>query len=137
MLAVDFKDTEGRPWRYVYGAVSQPDGTWKSAGCAGGGGGPEPQRAGAWANLGGWGWPAYLCLGGRVYGEDVQAVRLTDARGLVVEDTVGNGVALLLSNDPVEMPCRLELHDVRRRVLGTQSWPPDSRDRLCQTPWSR
>ena len=57
MVAVEFEDTGARPRRYIFGAVQQPDGIWKAAGRAGGGGGPEPQSRGPWANFGGWGWP--------------------------------------------------------------------------------
>jgi hypothetical protein len=125
MVAVEFEDTEARPWRYVFGAVQQPDGIWKAAGGAGGGGGREPQSRGPWANFGGWGWPRFLCLGGRVYGEGVAQVRLIDAVGRTIEDRVDDGIALLLSNDPVEMPCRIELRDPGGAVLAIQAWPPE------------
>ena len=125
MLAVDFEDTEGRPWQYVFSAARQRDGTWKVEGGAGGGGGVS-RSAGPWANFGGWGGPKHLCLGGRVHGEGVRRVRLIDARGLVVEDSVDDGIALLLCSEPVKVPCRLELLDAGGRVLTTQSWPPDS-----------
>ena len=124
MVAVEFEDTEARPWRYVFGAVQQPDETWKAAGGAGGGG-SELQSHGPWANFGGWGWPRFLCLGGRVYGEGVAQVRLIDAVGKTIEDGVDDGIALLLSNDPVEMPCRIELRDAAGAVLAIQAWPPE------------
>src|SRR5262249_3033132 len=63
IAAVEFEDTEARPWRYVFGAFQQADGAWKAAGGAGGGGGWEPRARSPWANLGGWGWPRFLCLG--------------------------------------------------------------------------
>jgi hypothetical protein len=39
----------------------QGDGTWRAAGGAGSGGGPEPRRAESRANFGSWGWPRFLC----------------------------------------------------------------------------
>src|SRR5438309_2263802 len=86
MVAVEFEDTEARTWRYVFGAVQQPHGTWKPSGGAGGGGGRERQPRGPWANFGGWGWPRFLCLGGRVYGQSVAQVRLIDTVGRTAED---------------------------------------------------
>lgn len=123
MLAVEFEDTEGRPWQYVFGAIRQADATWRAAGGAGGSG-HGPRSRTPWANFGGWGWPRFLCLGGPVYGEDVTQVRLIDARGRTVEDSVDAGIALLLSNEPVEMPCQIELRDTNGAVIGVQSWPP-------------
>lgn len=123
MLAVEFEDTEGRPWQWVVGVGQQADGTWKADGGAGGSG-REPERRSPWANFGGWGWPRFLCLGGRVHGEGVARVRLVDARGHLVEDQVEKRFALLLSNDAVEMPCRIELLDSAGTVLATQPWPP-------------
>ena len=125
MLAVEFEGIDNTHWRYVFGAVRQSDGGWNADGGAGGGGGAEPQATQPWANFGGWGWPRFLCLGGSVHGEGVARVRLIDAGGRVVEDDVDNGVALLVSNDPVQMPCGLELLDREGEVLRTQAWPPE------------
>jgi len=125
MVAVEFEDTEARPWRYVFGALQQTNGTWNAAGGAGGGAGWEHQARGPWANFGGWGWPRFLCVGGWVYGESVAQVRLIDARGQIVEDSVDDGIALLLSNEPIDMPCRIELRDVSGAVLAVQGWPPE------------
>ena len=125
MAAVEFEDTEAEPWYCVIGALQQPDGSWKVDGGTSGRGGPEPEPRGPWANFGGWGWPQFLCLGGRVHGEGVSKVRLIDAAGRTVEDTVDDGIALLLGKAPVEMPCRIELLDARGALLATQSWPPE------------
>ncbi len=124
LLAVEFKDTEGQPWRYVFGAVQQRDGTWRAAGAAGGGGGPEQRRAEPWANFGGWGWPQLLCLGGRVHGDQVRTVRVTDAEGLTAEDTVENGYSLLMVLEPVRLPCQVALLDSGGTMLASQVWPP-------------
>jgi hypothetical protein len=125
LLAVEFEGVDNTKWRYVFGASRRAGADWSADGGAGGGGGTEPQVHEPWANFGGWGWPRFLCLGGRVHGEGVVRVRLTDADGRVVEDDVANGVALLLSNQPVQMPCRMELLDLEGQVLRTQAWPPE------------
>jgi hypothetical protein len=130
MLAIEFEDTEQRSWQYVFGAVQRSDGSWEASGGAGGGGGHEPEHRGPWANFGGWGWPRFLCLGGRVYGEGVADIQLVDAKGRATEDHVAGGIALLLSNDPVEMPCRIELRDSEGAVVATQTWPPQAGERL-------
>ena len=129
MAAVAFEDTEARPWRDVFGAAQQTNGTWNAAGGAGGGGSYKPQSRRPWANFGGWGWPRFLCVGGWVYGEGVAQVRLIDARGQIVEDSVDDGIALLLSNERIDMPCRIELRDVRGAVLAVQGWPPEPSSR--------
>lgn len=131
MVALEFEDTEGRAWRYVYGAVQQPDGSWRAAGGSGGGAGgaPHPEQTHAWANFGGWGWPRFLALGGWVHGDQVARVKLIDARGSIIEDSVDHGVALLWSGEAVEMPCTLELRDAEGHVLRTQAWPPNAGER--------
>jgi hypothetical protein len=51
---------------------------------------------------------------------------MIDAAGRTVEDNmVDSGIALLLSNAPVEMPCQIELCDASGALLATQSWPPE------------
>jgi hypothetical protein len=125
ILAVEFEGVDNTQWHYVFGASRKAAAGWTADGGAGGGGGTEPQVRGPWANFGGWGWPRFLCLGGRVHGEGVARVRLTDADGRVIEDDVANGVALLLSKQPVQMPCRMELLDPEGEVLRTQAWPPE------------
>jgi len=125
MAAVEFEDTDAQPWYCVIGAVQRPDGSWKVDGATSGRGRSEPQARGPWANFGGWGWPRFLCLGGRVHGEGVSKVRLIDAAGRTVEDTVEDGLALLVFNAPVEMPCQIELRDADGALVATQRWPPE------------
>jgi len=124
LAAVEFEDRSGRPWSWAFGAVRGRDGGWKVCGGAGGGlaSGREP-----WASLGGWRWSGRWCLGGRVHGEQVRAVRLTDAAGSTVEDVVEGGYALLIAPEPARRPLRVELLDAERAVLAAQSWPPRGR----------
>lgn len=123
LAAVEFDDTHGGRWHYVCGAISGDGGGWEAKGGAGGSGG-EPDRTEPWANFGGWGWPRYACIGGRVHGP-VREVRLVDAQGTVAdEDTVDGGVALLMSDEPVEQPYVIELYGDDGRLLRSQRWPP-------------
>lgn len=123
MAAVEFEDTEGRAWFFVYGADLQPEGHWKVNSGAGGSKAGEPRGAEPWANFGGWGWPRFIALGGRVHGAGVAHVRLVDANGRSVEDDVSEGIALLLLNERVTMPCLIELRDAAGDVVATQTWP--------------
>lgn len=122
VAVVRFEDVEGRSWEYAIGAMRQPGGDWKIQGGSGGSG-RHPERPGPWANLGGWGWPRFLVLAGRVYGDDVHLVRVAAAGGEVAEDVVAEGVALLLIDAPAQPPCAVTLHDAEGNVLRTQSWP--------------
>jgi hypothetical protein len=124
-LAVEFEDTDGRAWSYTYGALQLEDGTWIPEGGAGGGGrpagspSPKPPRSQPWASFGGWS----FYLGGRVYGDSVELVRFVDGDGNVDEDTVENGVALLICEQaPVDG--NLELYGPQGDLLATQPWPP-------------
>jgi hypothetical protein len=71
------------------------------------------------ASLGGWGWSGFLCLGGRVHGEQARVVRLADAAGSAVEDVVEGGSALSIAPRPARRALRVELLDA-----GARSWPP-------------
>ena len=62
-----------------------------------------------------------------MHGDRVRTVRLTDAEGLTVEDTVENGYSVLLVPEPVKLPCQVELLDSGGVVLATQPWPPGRR----------
>ena len=62
-----------------------------------------------------------------MHGDRLRTVRLTDAEGLTVEDTVENGYSLLLVPKPVKQPCQIALLDSSGVVLATQSWPPGRR----------
>ena len=126
LLGAEFEDTQGRAWRYIFGARQQGDGTWSPAGGAGGAG-VQPTRAEPWANFGGWGGPQFLCLGGRVHGAQVRTVRLTDAEGRTLEDAVENGYSLFLVPKPVKYPCQIALLDSSGVVVASQPWPPGSR----------
>jgi hypothetical protein len=96
---------------------------WTAHGEAGGSG-LLPVRGSAWANLGGgWGRQGFNA-GGTVEdaGQGVSLVRLTDARGSTLEDTVEDGVVLFLSDEPVTMPMRLDLLHVNGRVIASDEW---------------
>ncbi|MBJ7601191.1 hypothetical protein [Candidatus Nephthysia bennettiae] len=120
LLALEFDDTEGRPWWYAYGVLEQADGSWRREGGWGGSRGGELSRPGPWANFGG----AGHYLGGRVHGADVDRVRFVDRGGVIAEDTIEHGLALLIADAPVRAHGRLELYDMQGKLLANQPWPP-------------
>ena len=122
IVALEYDDVNGQHWLHFFGA-EEAGGEWRLRG-GGGGSGRGPQRSEPWVNFASWGWPRFLALGGRVQGAGVHLVRCTDAHGRVTEDLVEEDVSLLLNNDPVEMPCRIELLDMEGASLGLQEWPP-------------
>jgi len=122
LVALEYEDTEGRHWSYVYGAHLQNDGNWKASGGWGGSDTGHPQRPLPWVNLGGSGNDSSFCAGGRVHGEGVDRVRLTSPDGRTIEDQIQNGVALLLGDAPFGVPYTVELLDHSGNVIGTHAW---------------
>lgn len=110
-------------WHWTMLARREKLGSWSAQGVAGGSGDP-PVLGHAWANLGGnWGSHGFLA-GGTVEdaGKTVVRVLLIDAEGRMFEDTVDDGVVLFMSEEPVAMPMRVELHDSAGRVVATDEW---------------
>ncbi len=121
--AIAFADREGRVYRYVVGVVKGRDGGWQVRGLAGGGQG-DPPRDRPWVNFCGWGWPRSFCGGGWVAGSGSTAaarVRLRFRRGLPLEDTVDDGVVLLISDARVDMPAIAEILDADGSLLASHS----------------
>lgn len=123
IVATEYDDTSGQHWRYFYGAELTADGDWRVRGGAGGSG-REPVGRSPWINFGGWGGPRFLALAGTVHGDDIYRVVVADTAGHDAQDVVDEGVALLLVNTPVEMPCHVELRDREDKLLAAQEWPP-------------
>lgn len=125
LVAVEYDDTDGRRWFYVYGAREHADGNWKVSGGSGGSAeGPAAPRS-PWANLGGWGNDSLTCAGGRVHGEGVHRVRLRGSTGQSFEDEVQSDVALLIGDCPFGGRYTVELLDRSGAVLGTHHWGHD------------
>lgn len=122
IVATEYDDTSGQHWQYFYGAERTEERNWRLRGGAGGSG-REPVGRSPWVNFGGWGWPRLLALAGSVHGPNVHRVVVLDADGHQAEDTVANGLALLLIDGPVAMPCRIELCNGEDRLLAVQDWP--------------
>ena len=119
MLAVEYQDIEGRAWRGVFGAELELGG-WRSRGGAGSSG-EEPARDRPWANLGGWGWPRFLCAGGWVQGP-VHKITMRDRKGTLIEDTLENGIAMLMTTSRFELPATIELFGEDGEMVATHSW---------------
>ena len=118
--AVTFADRDGTRYRFLVGVVQQAGG-WKDL--AGGSEG-NPPRDQPWVNFCGWGWPNSFCGGGWVIGSGSEAaarVRLRFRRGSLLEDTVDDGVVLLISDARVEVPATAEILDASGSLLASHS----------------
>lgn len=110
LLAVEFEDEDDRRHFGVRGVTRQGDGAWTVSGGAGGGGWETSTATAPWANLGAWWDDRRFCAGGRVHGDAVRRLRLVDAAGRTVEDTVDEGIALVMHMGPFEQPWSVELY---------------------------
>jgi hypothetical protein len=116
-------DESGRYWEWTVLATEEESGRWSASGVAGASGGC-PERGLPWVNLGGsWGPPGFRA-GGTVEdaGAGIARVRLTDAQGLIFEDTVDDGVVLFISDRSVATPLRVDLLDADGRVVRSDEW---------------
>jgi hypothetical protein len=121
--AVAFADRDGRNYRYLVGVVQDAKGGWQVKGLAGGGGN-DPPRDQPWVNFCGWGWPRSFRGGGWVSGSGSSAaarVRLQFRRGPMLEDTVDDGVVLLIADAHIDMPATAEILDARGSLLASHS----------------
>ena len=120
--AVAFADRDGRRYRYLVGVV-QGASDWEVKGLAGGGEGDSP-RDQPWVNFCGWDWPRSFCGGGWVIGRGSEAaarVRLRFRGGPMLEDTVDDGVVLLIADARVDVPATAEILDASGSLLARHS----------------
>jgi hypothetical protein len=120
--AVAFADRDGRNHRFLVGVVRDASG-WEVKGLAGGGAG-DPPRDQPWVNFCGWGWPRSFCGGGWVIGNGSAAaarVRLRFRGGPMLEDTVDDGVVLLIADAHVYVPATAEILDASGSLLASHS----------------
>jgi hypothetical protein len=121
--AVAFADRDGRTYRYLVGLVHDAKGGWQVKGLAGGGQG-DPPRNQPWVNFCGWGWPRSFRGGGWVIGSGSKAaarVRLRFRGGPMLEDTVDEGVVLLIADAHVDVPATAEILDASGSLLASHS----------------
>lgn len=110
LLAVAFDDEDGHDRFMVFGVARQADGGWAASGGAGGSGREPAAATVPWANFGAWSSNRRFCAGGRVHGEAVRRVRMLDAAGQAIADTVDGGIALLTRPGHFEPPWSVELY---------------------------
>lgn len=103
---------DSHPFSYIYPVERDLHGDWRVRGGAGGAG-DQPRRATPWVNLAGGGWPDQFYAGGRIHnaGIDIARVELRFANGITLEDDTEAGVALFITDQPVEIPATLALLD--------------------------
>ena len=120
--AIAFDDRDGRNYRFLVGVVQHASG-WEVKGLAGGGEG-DPRRDQPWVNFCGWGWPRLFRSGGWVVGSGSKAatrVRLHFRGGPMLEDTVDDGVVLLIADARVDVPATAEIFDAKGSLLASHS----------------
>jgi hypothetical protein len=88
-----------------------------------GSGAHSPRSSVPWANFGcAWG-ERQAMAGGRVHGEGVARVRLLSESGSAVEDSVDDGIALLMSAGLFPRPWTVELYDAGGAFLRSHPCP--------------
>lgn len=122
MLAVEYEDEDGRGHFAVWGLMRHAGGAWKVSGAAGGGR-HEPPSTAPWANFGGWRDGRSFRAGGRVHGQEVRSVRMVDATGRAIDDTVDDGIALLMHAGPFDQPWTVVLCGADGTLLRSHPFP--------------
>jgi hypothetical protein len=118
-------DTRRLSW--LFAVEPQADGSWRATGGGGGGDSDMPPRSKPWVNLAGWGWPHQLCAGGRIHhaGVEIARVELRFADGHTLADDTDQGIALFITDQPVQMPAILALLDPAGNDITTDHPFPD------------
>ncbi len=80
-----------------------------------------------WIHLTGGNGTSYLWAGGYVTEKALEAhlVRLTARNGVVLEDTVENGLVLFQTDQPIEVPVQLEVFTHSSELIGRQAFLND------------
>jgi hypothetical protein len=122
--ALTFEDHDGRSWHWIDQVIQNEAGSWWIMGGSGWSGAPTV-RPRPWANLAGGGWPHRFFAGGSVLDADagVVRVRLQSAGGLVLEDTVDDGLVLFITDQALHVPATVELYDRAGALVGRHRWP--------------
>jgi len=111
--SVTFVDHRGRTMRDLIKTWQEPEGAWRVH-VLGGGAGPDPHRTRPWVSVcAGFG-PRDFSGGGHVAGDGAEraaSVRLSFVDGIVLEDTVDNGVVLFFTPRAVVAPATVSVID--------------------------
>jgi hypothetical protein len=118
--ALTFETQAGQAMSYVCYVRQDDAGDWHFVGGAGGSANGSPQRDEPWVNLGGGGWPTQFYAGGHVLddGKGVVRVRLYAANGVMLEDTVDDGLVLFLTDSMVKLPVEAQLMDASGALVS-------------------
>jgi hypothetical protein len=116
MLAIEYHKHSGALYRALWGVTKRAEGRWAPTGAASKQV-RHTQSESIWAMSGGWSSPGCLCHGGWISDPEARHVRMTDANGLMVQDDLKFGVALLI--------CPSEFAIKRSRLeLFADDWIP-------------
>ncbi len=124
--AVTFEDETGQHYYSDFYLGQDTAGTWHVSG--GGWTREILVRSQPWINLGGGGDENNFSSAGYVsdHGLGVTLVRLISSNGVVLEDTVENGIVLFVTNQNVEMPVQVELYDATNNLVGSNRALPEA-----------
>jgi hypothetical protein len=122
MVAVEYDDVQDREWRGMIG-LRRIGGAWAVTGGGGGSRSGEPGSPAPWANFAVV-WDQRLFMaGGRVHGVGVSRVRVVSASGGAGEDSVDDGIALVMADGPFPRPWTVELYDAAGGLLRSHPCP--------------
>lgn len=126
LYAVTLEDEAGLAWDYLCLLEQDERGFWHGGAIAGvvRERTRRPGRQAPWVRLMGGGGEESLCAGGYVTEKapDAHLVRLICQNGLVLEDTVQDGIVLFQARQPVALPVRVEIYTRSGELLGIQSF---------------
>ena len=119
--SVSFVNHRGWTMHDLIKTWQEPEGAWRVH-VLGGGAGPDPHRTRPWVNFcAGFGSQDFSG-GGRVAGDGAEkaaSVRLSFVDGIVLEDTVDNGVVLFFEPRAVVAPANVEVIDEGGATLAS------------------
>ena len=124
---VTFENEEGYHDQWLCCVLQDRPKHWRYAGGANIGHVNEmPRRGYPWVNMAG-GWKGNLLwAGGHVLdnGLDVVRVRLISENGIILEDTVQDGLVLFITDQWVQRPLQVELYNRSGKMVGTHQVLP-------------
>jgi hypothetical protein len=128
---VAFRDEVGQQYHGHFFLDQDATGAWRVRGASwneGIVGTRTPTRDQPWVSVFGGGDERTFYAGGNVvdHNRDVMRVRLISPNGVVLEDTVENGLVLFLTDQYVEMPLKVELYNRSGEIISTHSALPNS-----------
>jgi hypothetical protein len=125
--AVAFEDEFGQHFHAYFALGQDLTSTWHMSGATLSEGDPgthDPVHNQPWVSLfGGGGYGNDFYAGGYVnaIGAAIESVHLVSDNGIVLKDSVENGLVLFVTDQPVEMPVKAELYDQTGQLVASHN----------------